>query len=228
MGGIRHIVWDWNGTLLDDTALTVRAANAALAAIGHPIELTVERWREVATRPIYDTYHCLTNSDLGADQWAQVGRVWLATYLDGLPEVGLNPTAEAALDEAAALGWTQSIVSLHQEEALRRHVTELGIADRFTEICGSGANWIDGRTKADSVAAQLAALDLRPHQALMIGDMEEDAVEAVRAGAAPVLVPTGDTSRQRLDATGYPVAETLIAAVRLGAREAVNGRTNLA
>ena len=215
--GIRHIIWDWNGTLLDDTALTVRAANAALAAIGHRIELTVEHWREVATRPIYDTYSNLTKTHLDTDQWAEVGQVWLATYLAGLPEVGLNPTAQSALDEAAAHGWTQSIVSLHQEQALRRHVTALGIADRFTGICGAGADWIDGLTKAETVTTQLSALGLRPHQALMIGDMEEDAIEAVRAGAVPVLVPTGDTSRQRLESTGFPVADTLLAAVRLGA-----------
>ena len=33
---IRHIFWDWNGTLTDDAALLYEAVNSAMTAIGHP------------------------------------------------------------------------------------------------------------------------------------------------------------------------------------------------
>jgi len=212
---IRHIVWDWNGTLLDDTALTVRSARAALAAIGHPRQVSVADWRRIATRPLCIVYEQLVDGPLTSDQWQVVETVWARTYLDGLSGVGLNPTARAALAEAHARGITQSIVSLHTETELRAHVAALGMTDLFTHVTGSHGNWGGHRpSKAAEVRSQLADLDLPPSQALMIGDMEDDAREAGEAGTAVVLVPTGDTSEERLLASGYPVADSLIGAVR--------------
>jgi phosphoglycolate phosphatase-like HAD superfamily hydrolase len=214
MNDIRHIVWDWNGTLLDDTALTVRAAGAALAAIGVPRELTVEHWREIAVRPIYTTYTGLAGAELTPDQWRVIQDVWLATYVAGADAVGLNPAALAALDQATALGMTQSIVSLHKEDVLHEHAADLGIADRFTAISGTRGPWTSGNhSKAGEVRHQLSGLGIDPAHALMIGDMVDDAHQARDAGVAVVLVPSGDTSLTRLVASGYPVAESLVAAV---------------
>jgi phosphoglycolate phosphatase-like HAD superfamily hydrolase len=48
---VTHLVWDWNGTLLDDLALVVAATNASLAtAGGRPI--TAEEHRRDFRRPI--------------------------------------------------------------------------------------------------------------------------------------------------------------------------------
>jgi len=213
--GIRHIVWDWNGTLLDDTALTVRAAMAGLEAIGHPRKLSVSMWRQIATRPLRNIYSRLVDSPFDFDQWQVVEQVWLETYLAGLSHVSLNPTARIALGEAASRGITQSIVSLHVESELRAHVTALGISDLFTHISGSHVNWHGERpSKAAEVRSQLADMGVSPHQTLMVGDMEDDGREADEAGVRAVLVPTGDTSRERLVASGYPVANSLVEAVR--------------
>ncbi|MDR0848799.1 MAG: HAD hydrolase-like protein [Propionibacteriaceae bacterium] len=213
---VRHIVWDWNGTLLDDTPATVRAAMAGLNAIGHPVDLTVESWREIATRPLHDIYERLVGSPLNLDQWKIVEDVWLETYVSSLSTVSLNPTALPALDEAASRGITSSIVSLHLETELRAHVEALGIADRFTHIRGSQDMGAGIRpSKADEVDGQLADLGIRPDEAAMIGDMADDGREGVEAGVHVVLVPTGDTSKRRLVASGFPVADSLLDAVRV-------------
>jgi len=214
---LRHIVWDWNGTLLDDTPLTVRAAVAALQAIGHPQSLDLRQWRRIATRPLTEVYTHLVDGPISAPQWETIERVWLSVYLQGLPDIGLNPLAWAALDEAADRGMSGSIVSLHKQGELRAHVAALGLADRFTHISGTCIDdtWAGARpSKAAAIRMQLDELGVAPDQALMIGDMEDDAREAAAAGTAVVLVPTGDTSRERLIASGYPVAESLLDAVR--------------
>ena len=213
---IRHIVWDWNGTLLDDTPLTVQAAMAGLAAIGHPVDLTVETWRQIATRPLHDIYGPLVGRPLEIDQWITVEDVWMQTYISHLSSVGLNPMALAALDEAEAHGITSSIVSLHLESELRAHVEALGMTKRFTHISGSQDIGVGIRpSKADEVRSQLAHVGLRPDEAGMIGDMTDDGREATTAGVHVVLVPTGDTSKARLVASGFPVADTLLDAVRV-------------
>ena len=213
--GIRHIIWDWNGTLLDDTWLTVRAASAVLDAFGKPRPLTIQMWREVATRPLIDTYVRLLGTPIDAEQWEILADVWYDTYLAGLPDVGLNPMAQQALNQAAAAGITQSIVSLHVEPQLRADVEAQGIAHLFTHISGSDGFQGATHSKSAEVRSQLADLNVDPSEALMIGDMAGDAREADEAGVRVILVPTGDTSRERLIASGYPVADSLVDAVRL-------------
>lgn len=212
---VRHVVWDWNGTLLSDTALNVRSVIAGLAAIGKPRDLTVDQFRRLATRPLRSIYTDLLGTPLGQDEWDTVEAVWLATYVDGLVDAALSDGAVAALDEVAARGWTQSIVSLHVEAELVAHVAALGLTGRFTHVSGSLGSWGSTRkSKADEVRGQLAGLGLEPEQALMIGDMIDDGLQARAAGTAVVLVPTGDTSRERLLASGFPVADSLLSAIR--------------
>ncbi|MDR2975227.1 MAG: HAD hydrolase-like protein [Propionibacteriaceae bacterium] len=215
MGRVRHIIWDWNGTLLDDTPLTVKAATVSLAAINHPVRLTVDQWREVATRPVTRTYETLCGAPLDEAQFRILNQSWLSTYCSGEAEVGLNPTAVAALELARSAGVTQSILSLYLEPQLRARVTQLGVADHFTDIWGTRDGWKNLQaTKADRMLAQLAAVGVSPDEALVIGDMVDDGDEAVSIGASATLVSTGDTSHQRLAASGFPVASTLVAAVR--------------
>ena len=216
MREIRHIIWDWNGTLLDDGNLTVRAAQAALAAVGHPMELTRPIWRQVATRPLEITYEKLAGTTLTASQWQTINTVWLETYLAGFGEVALNPLARPALAEAAAHGLTQSIVSLHFEKELLHDVAALGVDGYFTSVTGSHGGGIGvSLSKADIVQNQLAELGIEPQQALMIGDMKDDGDEATKAGVPAILVSTGDTSRERLVASGYPIADSLLDAVQM-------------
>jgi len=217
--GIRHIIWDWNGTLLDDTWLTVHAASAVLEAYGRPRTLTVDLWREIATRPLIDTYVRLLDMEIDTEQWVSLAGVWLDAYRSRFPEVGLNPMAQLALDEAAAAGMTQSIVSLNTQAELSREVEALGIAGLFTHVSGSReSHGPDRSPKSTEVLSQLADLGVDPRQALMIGDMVDDAREATEAGVRVLLVPTGDTSQERLLASGYPVADSLTDAVRLFTR----------
>ena len=50
-----HLVWDWNGTLLDDLTLVVEATNASLATFGGP-RVTAEEHRRDFRRPITEYY----------------------------------------------------------------------------------------------------------------------------------------------------------------------------
>ncbi|MDR1266324.1 MAG: HAD hydrolase-like protein [Propionibacteriaceae bacterium] len=211
----RHIVWDWNGTLLADTLLTLASANAALAALGVTDEVTLERWRELVDRPVRPTYDRLAGRALTDDDWDVVNRVWLACYKSGLSKIGLADDASAALDLVRRRGWTQSIVSLHRCGQLQRDVAAFGLTDRFLEVVGSDQSlWASGHdSKGELLAARLEALGLDPAQVLVIGDMTDDAVAAQYAGAEAVLVPTGDCSRARLEASGFPVADNLVAAL---------------
>jgi len=212
---IRHVFWDWNGTLLADTALSARAIEASLAALGFAIPVTTRRWREVADRPIEGSFIALIGHDLAPEQWIQVEDAFLRTYLAGVGEAGLTDGAVAALTRLHEAGPSQSLLSLHPEDALRADVARAGVAAFFDAITGrppvgSHDAFPD---KAALIADEADRRGLSTADTVMIGDMVDDAASARRAGAQAVLVATGDTLRERLVASGFPVRDTLAEAV---------------
>lgn len=52
---IKHIIWDWNGTLLDDVGLSLEAINIVLARYNLP-PLRKERYLEIFTFPVIEYY----------------------------------------------------------------------------------------------------------------------------------------------------------------------------
>ena len=55
---LEHIVWDWNGTLLDDRWLTIAVMNRLLARRNMD-ELTEDRYLQFFTFPVIDYYRRL-------------------------------------------------------------------------------------------------------------------------------------------------------------------------
>ena len=62
----RHLVWDWNGTLLDDLTLCVNATNTCLAMFGGP-QITAEDHRRDFRRPVVDYYSFVLGRPVDAD-----------------------------------------------------------------------------------------------------------------------------------------------------------------
>jgi len=209
-------MWDWNGTLLADTALTARAEEVALAAVGLSVSISVERWREVSDRPVSAAIQRLVGRELSSDELATEGRAWLSAYLAGLGDVGLAPDAGEALRLVRDAGIPQSIVSMHPESEVRAHAAALGVADCFDQIVGSASDYDSSQpfVKATLIADLSARLSVPTADMVMIGDMLDDAEAARRAGARAVLVSVGDMSPRRLADNGFPVCDGLVDAVR--------------
>jgi phosphoglycolate phosphatase-like HAD superfamily hydrolase len=218
----RHVVWDWNGTLLADLDATMLGANAALARLGiEPISR--ETWRRTVTRPSRITYEAHAGRSLTENEWSLVVKVFLETYHEVLPQIGLAVDANAALAQFASWGWSQSIVSLYQHEGLLQLVADYGLSNYFADIQGSDGtggslneSWFNS-PKANLLADQLNRLAVPPSQVVLIGDLVDDAVAANSVGAHPVLVSVGDTCREQLVSSGWPVADSLLEATALAA-----------
>jgi len=209
-------MWDWNGTLLADTALTARAEEVALAAVGLPVSISVERWREVSDRPISLAIQRLVGRDLSPDELATEGRTWLRAYLAGLDDVGLAPDAREALQLVRDAGVSQSIVSMHPQDEVRSHAAALGVAACFDSIVGCACDYDLSQpfVKATLIRGLSQQVGVPTADMVMIGDMLDDAEAACRAGARAVLVGTGDTAPHRFVGSGFPVCNSLVDAVR--------------
>jgi phosphoglycolate phosphatase-like HAD superfamily hydrolase len=209
-----HLVWDWNGTLLDDLAAVVGATNRALASAGAG-PVTTDEHRRDFRRPVGDYYADVLGRPLAAAEFAALDHAFHDAYQAALAGVPLAGDAVAALR-----AWTgsQSLLSMWFHDELVMLLGKHGLAGHFVRVDGLRQR-PGGGGKTPHLAAHLAALGRQGRECVLIGDSLDDAVAAAAVGAGCVLYAGGVTTAERLAATGFPVAHTLSDAVALAARE---------
>lgn len=207
-----HVVWDWNGTLVDDLPVVVECVNVALAAIGAgPID--EDDYREHFARPVHRFYESLLARPIMQHEWETLDWLFHEQYAASLDRVPLTEGAAAALDAVDAQGWSQSILSMWWEEELAACVARRGLTDRMTLIQGNRND--GGGTKAAHLRAHLDVLGISPSAAAMIGDAIDDAAAAAEVGVRCVLYDGGSHRVEEMERTGAPVAPSLSRAIEL-------------
>lgn len=205
----RHIIWDWNGTLLDDAGLCVEIMNEVLESRGLPL-LTLDRYQAIFDFPVRDYYRAI-GFDFAVDSFERLSDEFMDAYTRRVWDCDLRTGGRAALQQAQKRGISQSILSAMQQETLDRMVDHFGLRDYFTAVVGISNHHAAGKqhTARQWIAAQtLPAADM-----LMIGDTTHDHEVAESLGVACALIHSGHHSRERLAATGARVLDSLAAVV---------------
>jgi phosphoglycolate phosphatase-like HAD superfamily hydrolase len=209
-GRVRHLVWDWNGTLFDDQVAVVAAVNDALAKLGLAA-IDADGYRTHFTRPVERFYEQVAGRAISAEEWRTLDAAYHDSYLGRLERLALAQDARAALAAGEAAGLSQSLLSMWRHDDLVPLVERLGIGRHFVRVDGLRAS--DGGGKAEHLRAHLAALELAPEQVVLVGDALDDLAAARAVGAGCVLYDGGSHHRHALEATGEPVVDSLTDAV---------------
>lgn len=210
----RHVVWDWNGTLLDDFPAVLEATNALAGRWGwRPIDK--EYYSREFSRPIRSFYEKLLGRAVDDHEFARLNAEWLVEYHERRSHHDLAADARAALDVVEARGATQSLCSMYDHLSLVEVVDEHCLRERFVAVHGNDGSH---HFKREHLVAHLRAVSARvtaPIDPVLIGDTVDDAEAARAAGIACVLVTTGEMTRGRLEPTGVPVADSLLDALAI-------------
>lgn len=209
---MRHVIWDWNGTLVDDLSVVVDAVSVSLAAIGLP-PITADQYRDHYTRPVRRFYDGLLGRAIEDGEWSTIDTVFHDTYAATLHRVSLTDGAEAAVEMVAASGSTQSILSMWWHDDLVPEVIRHGLDRAMVRIDG---NTLDaGETKTRLLQLHLEKLG-DPGTPVMVGDATDDARAAIEVGIAVVLYDGGSHHNEELRSFGVPVARSLVEAAAIG------------
>lgn len=203
---MKHIIWDWNGTLFHDIDAVVGATNAVFRPYGLA-PLTPDTFRATYTRPIWVAYQRFLGRDLRVGEWEELDHGFHSNYHELMRNCDLDTTARTALDEWQAAGGTQSLLSMWWHDRLVPTIHDYGIDGYFDRV--DGLRGAGGGPKAEHMAAHLAALGLDAADVLVIGDSVDDADAAREVGARAVVYTGGMSSRSALLATGAPVVDRL-------------------
>ena len=97
----RHVVWDWNGTLLNDFPALLAATNALAPRWGWPI-IDREYYQHEFSRPLHEFYAKLLGRPVTDDEYARLNDEWLDEYHALRPVQGLAADAREAIARVAS------------------------------------------------------------------------------------------------------------------------------
>ena len=201
----RHIVWDWNGTLLNDVSLCFELTNQALREVGlRPI--TMDEYRLKLCHPIYEFYKKV-GFDGPVEEFSLLSERFHDRYEERLSEALLYPDSERALRGLKEAGFSQSILSALPSKILAPMVEHFNLRRLFTEIVGAPDS--SGFGKIEFGKEWLIRSGFSSSDILMIGDTDHDFEVAEALGIDCLLVAQGYQHEEVLKKTGASVLSSI-------------------
>lgn len=199
-----HIIWDWNGTLLNDIGASLASVNDMLSMRGMP-HINNVYYKECIGVPIIKFYEKVF--DLEKEDYSLIIKQYNEGYLRHLADCSLTEGAAEALEYFKKCGAKQVIVSSSNNAQLCQNAEKYGVIGYFDALLGS-QDFYAG-SKIERAADYLEKSGAKKGEVLVVGDLEHDAEMAAKLGADCVLLTSGHEHPERLKNTKVPLIDNL-------------------
>jgi phosphoglycolate phosphatase len=207
---IRTVLWDWNGTLLDDLDSCVATLNV-LRAARSLAPMTRAQYRASFGFPVRAFYEA-TGFDFSTHDYLALSRDFIAEYRRRADEMTVAPGARLALAQLAAVGITHLVVSAMEAGLLGEMLAEHGLLPSLRGFFGTRDHGAGSKVALGVEAMRRA--EAEPETALVVGDTLHDLELAQAIGCRAVLYAGGHQHRPRLEQSGVPVVGSFAELVR--------------
>ena len=202
---IKHIIWDWNGTLVDDAQRCVDIMNGIRSRRDMPT-ITLEDYRALFDFPVIEYYRRI-GFDLDEHPLETLSHEFISGYIASRKTLPLQEGAIEALTFFAERGIPQCVLSATQSEALRETLQEHNLSHFFKTTLGLDHHYADG--KAHLGQTWLNLNNINKEHVLFIGDTLHDRDVALEMGVHYLLISKGHHSESRLRKRSENVLENL-------------------
>ncbi len=200
---IDRIIWDFNGTILDDLSISIESANELLSRYDLPMIPNTDKYYSVFGFPIRGYYERV-GFDFSKYDYTVLANEWVEIYLSKMPYAPLRKGIVETIDKLNSFGIKQTILSMTEENMLRGQLASFGIIDKFDEIYG--LNDIYANSKLDLARHWKS---LHPDETVIyVGDTSHDAESAEIIGAKCLMITGGHESEESLKAINSTVIHT--------------------
>ena len=210
MAKYTHIIWDWNGTLLNDISASLASVNDMLEMRGMS-HIDIDYYKECIGVPIRKFYDRVF--DMEKEDYSVIIKQYNEGYLRHLADCGLTDGARKAVDFFASCGMHQAVVSSSNNDQLCMNIRKYGLDGCFDAVLGS-SDFYAG-SKIDRARAYLEKTGAESGKTLVIGDLEHDADMAKELGADCILLTSGHEHISRLEKADAVLADDLSAVVEI-------------
>ena len=199
------IVWDWNGTLLDDAQICMECVNDMLRKRNMPV-LDLPTYRSYVENPIIKAYEHIF--DLKVVTFDTIVKEFYESYPRYVKDAKLLPGALQMLDYFKGKGCRQIIITAAHTPDVIEFLFKFGIKNYFETVLGSKD--LQGGSKISWALEYTKSENFSKEKLLMIGDTAHDAETAAAIGADCILFSGGHQCEEKLEATGRPVVQSLM------------------
>ncbi len=194
-----HILWDFNGTIINDVETGIISLNTLLSRRNMPTIDSIEQYHSVFTFPITKYYENV-GFDFSIEPYDKLAIEWVRENEVNIRKAKLCKGAKEALQFFKNKNIPQIVISATEVNMLRGHIEHLGITYYFDEILG-----LDNIHAESKVKLGIAWLERHPGAVpLMIGDTVHDAELAREIGCDCFLCATGHQSLETISEAGVP------------------------
>ena len=199
-----HVIWDFNGTILDDTDAAIQSENVLLTRRNMPLIESRAQYHSLFCFPVIEYYKKLGH-DLERESYDALSVEWVEQYLKHAKLSPLHKGVSELLERNSRAGISQIILSATEKAMLEAQVSQLGIRRYFDELLG--LDNIHAYSKLDIAKDWVSRT--RPRRAVLLGDTAHDYEAAREMGVDCILIADGHQSRESLVGLGVPVFGTL-------------------
>lgn len=202
---MQTIIWDWNGTLLNDLDLCIATINRLLRKRGLPL-LNPDTYKERFSFPVKDYYEEI-GFDFSKEDFTIPAREFIEQYNQDVTKCSLHNGTHKVLRHIKGRGIRQIVLSAMQENMLKQTLKDQQIIDYFENIAGLNDHY--AHSKIERGKELFKQLEIDKKQTTMIGDTIHDFEVAEELGINCILVANGHQSAWRLQQTKAPVIKNI-------------------
>ena len=199
------VLWDWNGTLLDDAGFGSSIINNMMRKRGLP-EKSREEHASVFDFPVIGYYERI-GFDFTKEPFEELSHEFIDAYYRDVKNCELQAGARKVLDNMKQAGCRQLILSASRQDHLEDQVRFYELSGFFEELLGIDSVHAPGKTGRG--CEWIESSNVSRKNVLLIGDTVHDAQVAGKMGIDCWLVGSGHNSESRLRETGFPFFNSL-------------------
>lgn len=193
---MKTLIWDYNGTILDDLDLCLKIENEMLEERHMKAGYTREQYRSLFCFPVIKYYYKLGYT-FENESYEQISVEFNERYDEGFSSCHLTDGFLEKIQEAQEKGYQNVILSACRQDKLLKQTEELGIADYFRERMGMD-NML-AESKVEMAKHWMIRSGVNPGECMYIGDTIHDMETAQAIGIGNyVLVACGHQSYEVL------------------------------
>ena len=201
----KNILWDWNGTIINDAWVFVDIMNTVLQKKGLP-PTTLEHYRQNFCFPIQDYWRRL-GFQFTDESFNKLNQHFIFEYQKKMflpkPHVGLL----GFLKKLNKLNKQQFILSASEKKLLKKSVDYYKLRSFFNGVYG--VDNLNAVGKKDLGRALCRKHNLNIRETVLIGDTEYDKEVAEEIGCEVILISHGHINHQRLLKTNSLVVDSI-------------------
>ena len=199
---IKLVAFDWNGTLLSDTAITLRSENVALKAVAQK-PITLLQFQKAFDIPItkYWKNSGMTESFI-KKHLQTIEDVFHSIYEKNVNAARTRSGVKGVLKFLHEAKILTVIYSNHNIPNIHRQLVRLNILNRFDKILANEkageAPQVFARHKEHLLKEYVKQNRIKPHEVISVGDTEEEIQIGKTYGYHTVAITGGYNTKARL------------------------------